>query len=215
MPVARSRPPKGAAHFYHNVRILDEGVGAVRLALGIPTPEDEGKKVDLWYAVSGEPTDVIALDEYGLRFDIEENSLDDKSNGFQVDASKLDDPSAISPLFLIPVIATLHSTSVGVSVVRSETPRWVDTHWDRRMSDLRTGWKWRRSQPTTSPLAKSPRGGLQQAQAHFLAMRRRFDQQVRDQPGPHTLDFRTTQQGIAYQLSPIMSSQDLVLTKRN
>ena len=40
--------------------------------------------------VSDEPTSLTTLDEYGFRFDIEENFLDDKSNGFPV--GSLPDP---------------------------------------------------------------------------------------------------------------------------
>lgn len=139
------RPPKGAAHFYHNVHVLDDDIGLAYLALATPVPA-KGKKVDPWYVISDEPTDVTTLDEYGLRFDIEENFLDDKSNGFQVEASKLDDASAISRLFLILAVATLHCTSVGVGVVKAKLRRWVDTHWDRGMSYLKIGWKWLRQQ---------------------------------------------------------------------
>jgi hypothetical protein len=101
---------------------------------------------EFWIVVSSEPTSITTFVEYGLRFDIEENFLDDKSNGFQVEASKLDDVSVISRLFLILAVATLHCTSVGVGVVRAKTRRWVDTHWDRGMSYLKIGWKWLRQQ---------------------------------------------------------------------
>jgi len=158
--MGRLRPPKGAAHFYHNVHVLDDDIGLAYLALATPVPA-KGQKVDPWYVISDEPTDVTTLDEYGLRFDIEENFLDDKSNGFQVEASKLDDASAISRLFLILAVATLHCTSVGVGVVKAKLRRWVDTHWDRGMSYLKIGWKWLRQQyrqdwTTFSPFAIDP-----------------------------------------------------------
>jgi len=38
---------------------------------------------EYWYVVSDESAELKTLEEYGLRFDIEENFLDDKSNGFQ------------------------------------------------------------------------------------------------------------------------------------
>ena len=50
--------------------------GPVNLALG-----REPINGELWYIVSDEPTTLQTLREYGLRFDIEENFLDDKSNG--------------------------------------------------------------------------------------------------------------------------------------
>lgn len=141
VPIAKLCPPKGAAHFYSGVYILGEKIGPVHLALG--NPKDAAEP---WYIISDEPTDVATFDEYGLRFDIEENFLDDKSNGFQVESSKLDDPEAIDRLFLVLAVATLHFTSVGVGVVKLKTRRWVDTHWDRGMSYLKIGWHWLRQQ---------------------------------------------------------------------
>jgi len=136
------RPPQGYAHFYHDVRVLGEKVH-LALATTIPEGDDE---IDPWYVVSDEPTDVGTLDEFSLRFDIEENFLDDKSNGFQVEASKLNDAQAIERLFLVLAVATLHFTSVGVGVVKSKMRRWVDTHWDRGKSYLKIGWSWLRQQ---------------------------------------------------------------------
>ena len=96
--------------------------------------------------VSDEPTDVKTLEEYGWRFDLEENFLDDKSNGFQVEASRLGTTAALERLFLVLAVATLHFTSVGVGVVRLHLRRWVDTHLDRGMSYLKIGWSWLRQQ---------------------------------------------------------------------
>jgi hypothetical protein len=135
-------PPPGHAHFYHNVHIFGPRLGPVHLALACPEDQTD----DPWFIVSDEPTDLTTLDEYGLRFDIEENFLDDKSNGFQVQVSKLDEPEALSRLFFILAVATLYFTSVGVGVVRARVRRWVDTHWDRGMSYLKIGWAWLRQQ---------------------------------------------------------------------
>lgn len=134
-------PPKGEAHFYQGVYILLENIGPVNIALANPPAEE-----DPWYIICDEPTSVITLDEYALRFDIEEGFLDDKSGGFQLEASKLADPQAIARLLLVMAVATLHFTSVGAAVVKQEKRRWVDTHWDRGMSYLKIGWNWLRQQ---------------------------------------------------------------------
>lgn len=142
LPVGRLRPPRGVARFYHGVRVLEVGLGPCHLAVAqLEQPNQEP-----WYVISDEPTDVKTLDEYGLRFDLEENFLDDKSNGFQVEASRLTLPAALERLFLILAVATLYFTSVGVGVVRLRLRRWVDTHWDRGMSYLKIGWSWLRQQ---------------------------------------------------------------------
>ncbi|MEW6206662.1 MAG: transposase [Pseudomonadota bacterium] len=134
-------PPKGHAHFYQAVHILGEAIGPVHIALANPAEDD-----DPWYIISDDPTGVTTLAEYALRFDIEEGFLDDKSGGFQVESSQLDDPQAIARLFLVLAVAALHFTSVGVAVVKQNTRRWVDTHWDRGMSYLKIGWRWLRQQ---------------------------------------------------------------------
>ena len=140
--MAQLCPPRGHAHFYHHVSILGEPIPGVHLALANPEARDE----DPWYVISSDPTDVSTLDEYALRSGIEENFLDDKSGGFQVESSELDDPQAIARLFLVLAVATLFFTSVGVAVVKLKARRWVDTHWDRGLSYLQIGWRWLRQQ---------------------------------------------------------------------
>jgi hypothetical protein len=135
-------PPRGQVAFYQGVYVLTEGLGPLHLALANPADKDEKP----WYIVSMDPTDLTTLDEYALRFDTEETFLDDKSNGFQVESSKLDDAQAISRLFLTLAVATLHFVSVGVAVVKRKARRWVDTHWHRGMSYLKIGWLWLRQQ---------------------------------------------------------------------
>lgn len=142
VPVAKLCPPKGAAHFYHNVYLLGAGIGPVHLALA--QLEEPGQ--DPWYVVSDESTDLATLQEFGLRFDVEENFLDDKSNGFQVEDTGLQTAASMERLFLIIAVATLHFTSVGVEVVKRNCRHWVDTHWDRGMSYLKIGWSWLRQQ---------------------------------------------------------------------
>lgn len=140
--VAQLCPPKGEAHFYHDIRLLGQALGPLHLALA----QVDAPHPDPWYVVSDEPTDLTTLDEYGLRFDLEENFLDDKSNGFQVEASRLATPQALERLFLVLAVATLHFTSVGVGIGQRQVRHWVDIHWDRGMSYLKMGWSWLRQQ---------------------------------------------------------------------
>jgi hypothetical protein len=106
--LSRRRPARGGT------APLPLGVGSVR--------RTEPRS---WYLVSDEPTDRQTFEEYGLRFDLEENFLDDKSNGFRVESSRLETAEALERLFLVLAVATLHFTSGGVGVVRriARTPR--------------------------------------------------------------------------------------------
>ncbi len=128
---------RGQARFWHNVYITDKRFGIVHLALAKPHGTKEN-----WLIVSDQPTDVTTFDEYGYRFDIEENFLDDKSNGFQLESSLIRSADAISRLCFVLAAATLFLVCQGTEVVESGKRRWVDAHWYRGNSYLKIGWKW-------------------------------------------------------------------------
>ena len=83
----------GQAHFWQHVYITDAHYGPVYLALAHLAENGER-----WLVVSDEPTSLTTLDEYGFRFDIEENFLDDKSNGFQLESSLIRSAAALTRL---------------------------------------------------------------------------------------------------------------------
>ncbi len=128
---------RGQARFWHNVYITDKRFGVVHLALAKP----RGTKED-WLIVSDQLTHVTTFDDYGLRFDIEENFLDDKSSGFQLESSQIRSADALSRLCLVLAVATLFLVCQGTEVVESGKRRWVDAHWFRGNSYLKIGWKW-------------------------------------------------------------------------
>src|SRR5215510_7980255 len=80
--VERLAVARGYACFWPQVAIPEKRYGPVYLAVA-----QAWQGQDTWYVLSDEPTDSKTLQEYGLRFDIEENFLDDKSNGFQLESS--------------------------------------------------------------------------------------------------------------------------------
>ncbi len=127
----------GRAIFLHHVQLTAERFGPVSLALARHASNGE-----LWYVVSDEPSSVHTFVEYGWRFDIEENFLDDKSNGFQLESSLLRDADAVARLCLVLAVTTLYLVAQGTQVVASEKRRWVDPHWFRGNSYLRIGWRW-------------------------------------------------------------------------
>jgi hypothetical protein len=95
-----------------------------------------------WAVLSSLPVTLQTLREYGLRFDIEESFLDDKSNGFALESSFVRSTSALSRLLLVLAVATLFLTLQGTAVVDAGVRRQVDPHWQRGMSYLKLGWKW-------------------------------------------------------------------------
>lgn len=127
----------GRALFLHHVAITVEAFGPVSLALA-----RHSKTGEYWYIVSDEPTSVQTFEEYGRRFTIEENFLDDKSNGFQLESSLVRDADALTRLCLVLAVATLYLVAQGTQVVAQQKRRWVDPHWLRGNSYLRIGWQW-------------------------------------------------------------------------
>jgi hypothetical protein len=130
----------GRALFLHNVAITMERFGPVSLALARHSSNGE-----YWYIVSDEPTTLRTFEDYGRRFDIEENFLDDKSNGFQLESSLVRDADALTRLCFVVAVATLYLVAQGTQVVAAHKRRWVDPHWLRGNSYLRLGWQWVKS----------------------------------------------------------------------
>ena len=129
---------RGEALCFHNVKLhKSQWFGPVHVAFGRNNVNGE-----FWAIVSDEPTALQTFEEYGLRFDIEENFLDDQSNGWNVQTSELRSVCALSRLWFILAVATLYVTAQGVEVVNSGKRRWVDPHWFRGNSYFRIGWDW-------------------------------------------------------------------------
>jgi energy-converting hydrogenase Eha subunit G len=72
----------------------------------------------------------------------EENFLDDKSNGFELERSMIRNSIALSRLCFVIALSTLFLTLQGTAVVAAGKRRWVDPHWQRGSSYLKIGWSW-------------------------------------------------------------------------
>jgi hypothetical protein len=127
----------GEAQFWHDVNITHSRYGPVPLAVA---RRQDGQEA--WLVVSDEPTTVKTFEEDRLRFDIEENFLDDKSNGFQLESSLIRSAVALERLCLVLAITTLYLVAQGVEVRTQGKRRWVDPHWFRGQSYLKIGWHW-------------------------------------------------------------------------
>jgi len=139
LSVGRLMPAKGKALFLHKVWITDRRFGPVHLALAHVQTRNGFEE---WAILSDDPTDLRTFDEYGLRFDLEENFLDDKSAGFQLESGEIRDADALSRIGLILATATLYLVSTGTAVVALGLRHAVDTHWQRGLSYFQIGWRW-------------------------------------------------------------------------
>jgi len=135
--VERLAVARGHACFWQQVSITAQRYGPVDLAVA-----QAWQGQDVWYVLSDEPTDGKTFEEYGLRFDIEENFLDDKSNGFQLESSLIRSAQALTRLCLVLAMTTLYLVTQGTEVVKQGKRRWVDPHWLRGQSYLKIGWNW-------------------------------------------------------------------------
>ncbi len=133
-------PKKGQALFLQRVWLTKHWFGPLHLALGQVLTKNGFEQ---WAIVSDEPTSLKTFDEFGLRFDIEENFLDDKSAGFQLEASEIRNEQALYRLILILAIATFYLVNCGTHVAQMDPQRRkVDAHWRRGLSYFQIGWRW-------------------------------------------------------------------------
>jgi len=169
----------GHRSFWHGVAMTDKHFGPVHLAVARPLGSEE-----YWYVISDEAAGLKTFEEYGLRFDIEENFLDDKSNGFQLEDSLIRSAAALERLCFVLAITTLYLVSVGTSVVQQGKRRLVDPHWFRGASYLKIGWHWvqyaltqcyelittvyLRSEPDPEPAMASKKQDAKRRQARFV-----------------------------------------------
>lgn len=139
LSVGRLMPAKGKALFLHKVWITDRQFGPVHLALAHVQTRNGYEE---WAILSDDPTDLHTFDEYGLRFDLEENFLDDKSAGFQLESGEIRDADALARLGLILATTTLYLISSGTAVVTLGLRTMVDPHWQRGLSYFQIGWRY-------------------------------------------------------------------------
>lgn len=84
----------GQAYFTLTVSIgKTKPYAGVYLAFAHDQPSDED-----WVIVSDEPTNLQTFTQHRLRFQVEASFLDIKSNGFNLEASRLRDKFALSQL---------------------------------------------------------------------------------------------------------------------
>jgi hypothetical protein len=137
--VSRLLPPQGHIRLYHTLQVTARRFGPIHLALGHVRTQHGYEK---WALLSDLPTSLTTFEQYALRFDIEENFLDDKSAGFQLEASLFDDAETLSRFCLLLATATLYLVSTGTAVVAMNLRPLVDTHWQRGLSYFQLGWRY-------------------------------------------------------------------------
>jgi hypothetical protein len=135
--VERLAVARGQACFWPQVSIPAKPYGPVYLAVA-----HAWQGQDAWDVLRDAPTARKPFQEYSLRCEIEENCLDDKSNGCPVESSLMRSAPALTRLCLGLAMTTLYLVSQGVEVVQQGTRRGVAPHGLRGQSYWKIGWHW-------------------------------------------------------------------------
>jgi hypothetical protein len=84
----------------------------------------------------------ITIAAFPVGFSTTGSFLDLKSNGFNLEASRLRDKFALSQLCGVIALTSLFLVLQGTQVVINGKRRLVDAHGKRGMSYLKLGWNW-------------------------------------------------------------------------
>ncbi len=132
-------PAKGQILLIKAAKITEKYIAPVALALAHVRTQ---RGYQTWLLLTNTSPSLATFERYALRFDIEENFLDDKSAGFQLEESAIEDADALSRLCLLLATATLYLTATGTAIHAMNLRILVDTHWQRGLSYLQIGWRW-------------------------------------------------------------------------
>jgi len=95
------------------------------------------------------------LKDYLKRMHIEESFRDDKSGGFDLEATKLTDPERLNHLLLAIAVAVLWIYDIGEDVLRADERQEIDPAYKRQLSVFQIGWRklqrWLSCQSSTLP----------------------------------------------------------------
>src|SRR5262249_42458204 len=72
---------------------------------------------------------------------IEESFRDDKSGGFDLEATQLSDPKRLDTLLLAIAVAVLWIYELGEQVIRDERRKEIDPGYKRQLSVFQLGWR--------------------------------------------------------------------------
>jgi hypothetical protein len=137
--VRRLRLARGHCRGFRDVPLWSDGCHRANLVLARPVGINASEP---WYLVSNRDPSLDLVWTYGQRFCCEQLFRDQKSGIFQLENSRLRDPSRIDRLLLVLAIAVLISSLQGYAVSLSGQRHCVDPHWKRGLSFARIGLQW-------------------------------------------------------------------------
>lgn len=131
----------GKSGFFQNVRVTAEGQWPAHLAITW-TKATAKQPAEIVAVMANRKANRKRLRVYLRRMHIEQSFRDDKSGGFDMNHTKLDDPARIERVLLAVAIATLWCHELGEEVLATDKRRSVDPGWKRELSLFQLGLRW-------------------------------------------------------------------------
>ena len=131
----------GKSAFFQGVRVTAEGQWQAHLAITWTTPTAK-QPAEIVAVMANRKANRRRLRVYLKRMRIEQSFRDDKSAGFDMDHTKLNDAARIERVLLAVAIATLWCHELGEEVLTTERRRQVDPGWKRELSIFQLGLRW-------------------------------------------------------------------------
>jgi hypothetical protein len=132
------RPSRQSLLHVENARLLESGNKPIDpldiCIIRAPEPAEE-----YWYLATSRPGGYAIVADYRLRAGIEAGFKDDKSGGWNWEASPLTQPTQVDRLCLIMAVATLYTVTEGAFLVDSGRREELDPHDSRGLSYFKLG----------------------------------------------------------------------------
>jgi hypothetical protein len=131
---------KGERHYLPNVRITLDADWTCNLAITW-TRATATCPAELCVVMANLRPSGWVLPHYLKRMHIEESVRDDKSGGFEMEASHLSDPKRLGTLLLALSVAVLWIYQIGERALQDDQRREIDPAYKRQLSVFQLGWR--------------------------------------------------------------------------
>jgi len=130
----------GQRRYFPNVRLTREADWCCNIAITWTRASPKCPS-ELCVVMTNLHADGWVLRHYLKRMHIEESFRDDKSGGFDLDATHLTDPKRLDTLLLAIAVAVLWIYEIGEQVIRDERRSEIDPGYHRQLSVFQLGWR--------------------------------------------------------------------------
>jgi hypothetical protein len=130
----------GQRGYLQNVRLTQEADWLCNLAICWTRPTPKAPP-ELCAVMTNLRASAGTLAWYLKRMRIEESFRDDKSGGFNLNTTKLTDPTRLDHLLLAIAVAVLWIYQIGEQTLRTQQRRLIDPAFKRQLSLFQIGWR--------------------------------------------------------------------------